>query len=52
MIKFKVIYLQPKNKKNHYSQQEAIFYNESDAVKWQNHVKSQQCKDVEIVPVF
>ena len=52
MIKFKVVYLQPKKKIGYYSQQEAVFYDERDALNWTHHVKEQNCKDIEIVPVF
>lgn len=52
MIKFKVIYLQPKKKSGYYSQQEVVFYDERDAMMWQKHIQKQDCKDIEIVPVF
>lgn len=52
MIKFKVVYLQPKKKIGYYSQQEAVFYDERDALNWTHHVKKQNCKDIEIVAVF
>jgi hypothetical protein len=51
-MKFKIVYLKPKKKKNHYSQQEVVFYDERDALNWSHHVKRQNCKDIEIIPVF
>jgi len=52
MIKFRVIYLQPKKKIGYYSHQEVIFYDERDALLWKKHIEKQKCKDVEIIPVF
>jgi hypothetical protein len=50
-MKYKVVYLKPK-KKNHYSEQTAVFYTIEDAIFWEKMVKQNSCVDVEIVPVF
>jgi hypothetical protein len=51
-MKFKIVYLKPKKKKNHFSQQEAIFYDERDALNWSHYIQKQNCKEIEIIPVF
>jgi hypothetical protein len=51
-MKFKVMYLQPKKKVGYYSKQEAIFYDERDALNWEHYVRQKNCQDIQIVPVF
>jgi hypothetical protein len=50
MTKYQVIYLKPKKKM--YSRQVATFLTIEDAGFWEKMVKTQGCKDVEIVPVL
>jgi hypothetical protein len=50
MMKYKVVYNQKKKKGT--SHQEAVFYKIEDASMWEQHVKTQGCTDIEIVPVF
>ena len=52
IMKFKVMYLQPKKKVGYYSKQEAIFYDERDALNWEHYVRQKNCQDIQIVPVF
>jgi hypothetical protein len=49
-MKYKVQYLKPKKKGS--SKHEAVFFNIEDAFFWQKMVKDNNCKNVEIVPVF
>jgi hypothetical protein len=49
-MKYQVTYLKPKKKM--YSRQVATFLTIEDAGFWEQTVKIQGCKDVEIVPVF
>jgi hypothetical protein len=49
-MKYSVTYL--KNKKNKKAKQTAVFYSIEDAVMWENHVKSQNCENIEIIPIF
>lgn len=49
-MKYQVIYLKPKKKE--YSKQVATFYTIEDASLWEKHIKTQGCKETEIVPVF
>ena len=44
--------LDPKPKKKKYSRQVVTFYKIEDAGFWEQMVKTQGCKDDEIVPVF
>ena len=49
-MKYQVIYLKPKKKM--YSRQVATFLTIEDAGFWEQIVKQQGCKEIEIVPVF
>jgi hypothetical protein len=49
-MKYQVTYLKPKKKM--YSKQVATFLTIEDAGFWEQTVRTQGCKDVEIVPVF
>ena len=49
-MKYQVTYLKPKKKA--YSKQIATFLKIEDAGFWEQMVKNQGCKDVEIVPVL
>jgi hypothetical protein len=49
-MKYQVTYLKPKKKS--YSKQVVTFLTIEDAGFWEQTVKIQGCKDVEIVPVF
>tara|TARA_Y100000004_G_scaffold161937_1_gene190318 strand:+ start:2586 stop:2786 length:201 start_codon:yes stop_codon:yes gene_type:complete len=50
IMKYSVTYL--KNKKNKKAKQTAVFYTIEDAVMWENHVRSQNCENIEIIPIF
>jgi hypothetical protein len=50
MIKYQVTYLKPKKKM--YSRQVVTFYKIEDAGLWEQMVKTQGCKEIEIVPVL
>ena len=50
MIKYQVTYLKPKKKM--YSRQVVTFYKIEDAGFWEQMVKNQGCKEIEIVPVL
>ena len=50
MIKYQVVYLKPKKKS--YSKQVVTFYKIEDAGFWEQMVKTQGCKEVEIVPLW
>jgi hypothetical protein len=51
IMKYKVTYL--KQKKKGSARQEAVFYDERDALNWEHHVRSlHNCSDIEIVPVW
>lgn len=49
-MKYQVIYLKPKKKA--YSKQIATFLTIEDAGFWEQIVKDQGCKEIEIVPLF
>lgn len=49
-MKYQVTYIKPKKKG--ISKQTAVFYNVEDAFFWQDTVKKDGCKDIEIVPLF
>jgi len=49
-MKYQVHYLKPKKKM--YSKQVATFLTIEDAGFWEQTIKTQGCKNVEIVPVF
>lgn len=49
-MKFSVVYEKPK--KNGTAKQKAVFYKIEDAILWEEHVKSQGCKNIEVLPVF
>ena len=49
-MKYQVIYLKPKKK--NYSKQVVTFFTIDDAGFWEQIVKQQGCKEIEIVPVF
>jgi hypothetical protein len=49
-MKYQVIYLKPKKKM--YSRQVATFLTIEDAGFWEQIVKQQGCKEIEIVPLF
>jgi len=49
-MKYQVIYLKPKKKA--FSKQTAVFYTIEDANDWEKYVKTQGCKETEILPVF
>jgi hypothetical protein len=51
-MKYKVVYLKPKKKKGFYSEQTAVFYDHRDALNWRNHVRKQNCKEIQVLPVF
>lgn len=51
-MKYQVIYKQPKNKKNFYTEQKATFLDISDALFWQEHIKNQGAIDIEVVADF
>jgi hypothetical protein len=47
-MKFEVIYLKPK--KNTYAKHTATFLELEGAIFWENHIKTQGCKDIKICP--
>lgn len=47
-MKYDVVYDKPK--KRSYSKQTATFLKIDDAIFWENHVKIQGCKNIEIRP--
>lgn len=50
-MKFKVVY-QQMNKKG-FKKQEAVFFDERDAINWEHHVRTlDNTRDIEIHPVF
>jgi hypothetical protein len=49
-MKYQVTYLKPKKKM--YSKQVVTFYKIEDAGFWEQMVKTQGCKEIEIVPVL
>ena len=50
-MKFKVVYQQMKKKG--FKNQEAVFYDERDAINWEHYVRTlDNTKDIEIHPVF
>ena len=49
-MKYQVIYLKPKKKM--YSRQVVTFFTIDDAGFWEQIVKQQGCKEIEIVPIF
>jgi hypothetical protein len=49
-MKYQVTYLKPKKKM--YSRQVVTFYKIEDAGFWEQMVKQQGCKEIEIVPLF
>jgi hypothetical protein len=49
-MKYQVHYLKPKKKM--YSRQVVTFYKIEDAGFWEQIVKQQGCKEIEIVPLF
>jgi hypothetical protein len=50
-MKFKVVY-QQMNKKG-FKKQEAVFFDERDAINWEHHVRTlDNTRDIEIHPIF
>jgi len=49
-MKYQVTYFKPKKK--NYSRQVVTFYKIEDAGFWEQIVKQQGCKEIEIVPLF
>ena len=50
MYKYQVVYLKPKKKS--YSRQVVTFLKIEDASFWEETIKTQGCKDIEIIPIF
>ena len=50
MFKYQVVYMKPKKKG--YSKQVATFLSIDDAAFWEQVIKKQGAKDIEIVPLF
>ena len=50
-MKFKVTYKKPK-KKGFFSNQEAVFFDERDAINWEHYVKKLGYSDIETMVVL
>ena len=50
MYKYQVVYV--KAKKKSYSRQVVTFLKIEDASFWEETIKTQGCKDIEIIPIF
>ena len=47
-MRYEVIYLKPK--KNTYAKHTATFLDLEGAIFWENHIKTQGCKEIKIYP--
>lgn len=52
-MKYAVVYVKDVKRKNKMKvSTRAVFYDLDDAARWENHLKSQNITDIEIIPVL
>jgi hypothetical protein len=50
-MRYKVVYLKPKKKKGHYTEQAVTFYSIEDAVYYEENMTRLGCKNFKIIPL-